>query len=171
MVDVPIPADQVQDPFELQVPGFGLGRDPVRTPMPWTSQQHGGFTDGHPWLPLNPDIDVLNIASQATDPRSMLSLYRSLIRLRRANAELSVGALRLLRADGGVLAYSRELENSEVLIALNMTDRAQLFRCERSARETLLSTYLDAPARSGNDEYRLRANEGLVLKLQATASK
>ena len=44
MQDVAIPPDQVQDPFELNVPGFGLGRDPVRTPMPWTSEPHGGFT-------------------------------------------------------------------------------------------------------------------------------
>ena len=36
MTDVPIPPELVQDPFELNVPGFGFGRDPVRTPMPWT---------------------------------------------------------------------------------------------------------------------------------------
>ena len=83
MADVPIPADLVQDPFELNVPGFGLGRDPVRTPMPWTSGRHGGFTEGQPWLPLNADADVLNVSAQAADPRSMLSLYRALIRLRR----------------------------------------------------------------------------------------
>ena len=55
MQDVAIPPDQVHDPFELNVPGFGLGRDPVRTPMPWTSGRHGGFTEGHPWLPLDAD--------------------------------------------------------------------------------------------------------------------
>ena len=139
MVDVPIPADQVHDPFERQVPGFGLGRDPVRTPMPWSSERHGGFTDGHPWLPLNPDVAVLNVASQAGDQRSMLSLYKSLIRLRRSCAELTVGGFRLVRAEGGVLAYSRTLKDSEVLIALNMTDRLQAFRCEQPPREMLLS--------------------------------
>ena len=165
MVDVPIPADQVHDPFELQVPGFGLGRDPVRTPMPWNSQQHGGFTDGHPWLPLNPDVAVLNVASQVSDERSMLSLYKSLIQLRRLCAELTVGAFRLIRADGGILAYSRLLKNSEVLIALNMTDSPQVFDCGRPSQKVLLSTYLDEPALPGADEYRLRANEGLVLKM------
>ena len=29
MTDVPIGPDQVQDPFEKNVPGLGLGRDPV----------------------------------------------------------------------------------------------------------------------------------------------
>ena len=35
MRDVPIPPDRVQDPFEKNVPGMGLGRDPERTPMQW----------------------------------------------------------------------------------------------------------------------------------------
>jgi alpha-glucosidase len=34
LTDVPIPPERVQDPWEKNVPGLGLGRDPVRTPMP-----------------------------------------------------------------------------------------------------------------------------------------
>ena len=33
MTDAVIPPELVQDPWEKRVPGFGLGRDPVRTPM------------------------------------------------------------------------------------------------------------------------------------------
>jgi len=33
MEDVPIPPERVRDPFEMNVPGKGLGRDPERTPM------------------------------------------------------------------------------------------------------------------------------------------
>ena len=65
MVDTPIPPHLVQDPLERNVPGFNLGRDPVRTPMPWSSEPHGGFTGGQPWLPLNADADVLNVSNQA----------------------------------------------------------------------------------------------------------
>jgi alpha-glucosidase len=165
MPDVAIPADRVQDPFELNVPGLGLGRDPVRTPMPWTSQQHGGFTQGHPWLPLNADVHELNVSAQAADPSSMLSLYKALIRLRRERDELSVGAFKLVSAEDGVLAYARELRGHQVLIALNMTESKQVLRAERSVREALLSTYLDDPAPSGTREIHLRENEGLVLRL------
>ncbi len=35
MHDVPIPPEAAQDPWELNVPGLGLGRDPERTPMQW----------------------------------------------------------------------------------------------------------------------------------------
>ena len=109
MVDTPIPPHLVQDPLERNVPGFNLGRDPVRTPMPWSSEPHGGFTDGQPWLPLNADADVLNVSTQANDPRSMLSLYRALIRLRRNNDVLLIGDLKLLAATEHVLAYERRL--------------------------------------------------------------
>ena len=34
--DVAVPPEHVQDPWEKRVPGQGLGRDPVRAPMPWT---------------------------------------------------------------------------------------------------------------------------------------
>jgi alpha-glucosidase len=74
MRDVPIPPERVQDPWGKNVPGFG--RDPVRTPMPWTADPGGGFTSGKPWLPIGPALATVNVASQSADPRSMLSLYR-----------------------------------------------------------------------------------------------
>ena len=49
MLNVPIPADHVQDPFEKNVPGKGLGRDPSRTPMLWDATPYAGFSD-HPTL-------------------------------------------------------------------------------------------------------------------------
>jgi hypothetical protein len=58
--DVAIPPAQVQDPRELREPGLGLGRDPVRTPMPWDGSRNAGFTTGRPWLPLNPDWPARN---------------------------------------------------------------------------------------------------------------
>lgn len=42
----------IRDPWELQVPALGLGRDPVRTPMPWSDGPSRGFTTGPPWLPF-----------------------------------------------------------------------------------------------------------------------
>ena len=52
-----MPPHLVQDPLERNVPGFNLGRDPERTPLPWSSEPHGGFTDGQLWLPLNADAE------------------------------------------------------------------------------------------------------------------
>ena len=66
MTDVPIPPEQVQDPWEKNVPGFGLGRDPVRTPMPWSGDPNAAASpSGTPWLPLGPDAATRNVAAQS----------------------------------------------------------------------------------------------------------
>ena len=44
-----------------------------------------------------------------------------------------------------------------------MTDQAQVLRAGKTAREALLSTYLDDPDPLNDEEIHLRANEGLVL--------
>lgn len=167
MVDTPIPRRLVQDPYERNVPGFGFGRDPVRTPMPWSSEPNGGFTEGRPWLPLNADADMLNVSNQADDPRSMLSLYRALIRLRRDNEALSFGDWRLLAATEHVLAYERRHAGERMTIALNMTGEAQTLWVADPDTEILLSTCLDETGPSNSEEILLRADEGLILRAPA----
>ena len=164
MADTPIPPHLVQDPFERNVPGLGLGRDPVRTPMPWTSGTNGGFSKARPWLPLDEAADAPNVAAQVHDARSMLSLYRALIRLRRDSDVLLTGEVRVLAATEGVLAYERRLGDARLAVALNMTGRPQSVRLGNLARDALLSTYLDKPDPSKDGEINLRADEGLVFR-------
>lgn len=93
-----------------------MGRDPARTPMPWDRTPNAGFCppDVVPWLPLGNDVGEVNVASQLADPRSMVSLTRRLLALRRASPALSVGRYRPL--DGvdvpeGCFVYLREAES------------------------------------------------------------
>src|SRR5262249_22350102 len=103
MTDVPIPPDRVQDPFEKNVPGQGLGRDPERTPMPWEPGPGAGFTTGHPWLPLGADADAKNVACLREDPGSILFLYRRLLALRRTTPALVEGSWAAVPSPDGVL--------------------------------------------------------------------
>lgn len=105
MRDTPIPPDRIRDPAELREPGQGLGRDPERTPYPWDETEHRGFTTGEPWLPIGDDTPR---SEQERDPGSMLSLYCRLIRLRRENAALAVGAQGRATEEGTVLRYGRD---------------------------------------------------------------
>jgi alpha-glucosidase len=115
MRDVPIAPDQVRDPWELRVPGQGLGRDPERTPMQWDAE--GSFTTGEPWLPLAADHERVNVAAQEHDPGSLLSLYRRLLALRRSEPDLALGDYRTLAVDGDVLAFAR---GDSLAVALNL---------------------------------------------------
>ncbi|HET7685646.1 MAG TPA: alpha-amylase family glycosyl hydrolase, partial [Candidatus Limnocylindria bacterium] len=89
MVDVPVAGADARDPWERREPG--RGRDPERTPMQWDASPHAGFTDAGatPWLPVAPDFERVNVAVQAADPRSLLSLTRRLIALRRGHPALA----------------------------------------------------------------------------------
>ena len=78
--------------------------------------------------------------------RSMLSLYRALIRLRRESEALSIGDWRFLAATEHVLAYERRLAGERVMIALNMTGDAQTVRVADRTCEILLSTVSTRPA-------------------------
>jgi alpha-glucosidase len=161
---VDIPPAQVQDPRELREPGVGLGRDPVRTPMPWDATPNAGFTTGTPWLPLNSDWSERNVATQAQVPGSPLALYRRLLALRRTHRALAIGDITLLDAEGAVLAYERRLGSERLLIALNLGDTPQELTLPAWAHDagSLVSTVEgDHPAT--REVIVLRPNEGLIL--------
>ena len=149
-----IPPERVHDPRERRQPGIGLGRDPARTPMPWDASAHAGFSTAEPWLPLNADWPSRNVAAQAADPGSMLTLYKRLLALRRERPALALGDLRLLAAPEGVLAYERRLGDARLLVALNLTSQPVAFEWSGTP---LLST-LAGVARPE----LLRPDEGLV---------
>jgi alpha-glucosidase len=125
MRDVPIPADAVRDPYEKNVPGLGLGRDPERTPMQWSAAPHAGFSTASPWLPLAADYRGQNVESQQQDPGSMLSLYQALLALRRARPTLSIGSYEALVSQPDVLGYVRSHAGQRDGVLLNLSATPQ----------------------------------------------
>jgi alpha-glucosidase len=122
MRDVPVPPERRRDPVGTGAYDAGPGRDPCRTPMPWSSQPGGGFTtpDAEPWLPLSAQPGV-TVEEQRADPNSMLTLTRDLIALRRAEPDLRRGGYGSLPAPEGVWAYRR---GERFVVALNLSDRS-----------------------------------------------
>jgi alpha-glucosidase len=157
MTDVPIPPEEVRDPAEKREPGKGLGRDPERTPIPWDNSAGHGFTTARPWLPFGDQ--GTDVAAQQADPRSMLSLYRALIALRRNSPALLQGAVEGVRAEGSVLCYERRCETQRLAIFLNLGDAAQTIHIDGG---TIL---LSSTGRGGRlrGDTRLEAAEGLVV--------
>jgi alpha-glucosidase len=168
MTDVPIPPDKVQDPWEKNVPGIGVGRDPARTPMQWDVSPNAGFTTGTPWLPLSGDYTTTNVETQREDPRSMLSLVRRLLRLRREHPALAVGSYRRLESsDAPVISYLREHQESRVLVALNFGEDAERLDLpvDAAGAELLCSTHPERPALDASKVLKLDPYEGVALAL------
>ena len=167
MPNVEIPDDQVQDPWELRAPNLGLGRDPARTPMRWSDAPNAGFCppDADPWLPVGPDA-APTVAGQKDDPRSMLTLVRRLIDLRRSTPALHAGALRMLDAPNGVCAYCRTGGGAAYVVLLNCTDtvRSCTLPPDVATGTVAVSTHPDRTGSLVQHTATLQANEGMVLR-------
>jgi alpha-glucosidase len=170
MRNVPIPADRIQDPFEKNVPGMGLGRDPSRTPMQWDGSPHAGFSGAEPWLPIAADAEQVNVAVEAGDPASILSLHRSLLQLRKRHAALATGGYQPVPATGTLLAYVRHTTAERLLIVANLGGRPAEFSFDGLGRahSPLLSTHMDGRTRLSGGRLFLRPDEGVIIPLEHT---
>ncbi|HEX3571486.1 MAG TPA: alpha-amylase family glycosyl hydrolase [Acidobacteriaceae bacterium] len=167
MKDGVIRPDQVQDPAEKNQPGIGMGRDPERTPMVWTNSDNAGFTTGKPWLPISPDFTLYSVATEINDLRSVLSLYRSLLALRRKHAALHSGDVYGVKpTDEGnqnVLAYRRTDGVERMQVLLNLSGESQTIACPPG--QVLLSTHSGQESMEFSGSVTLRPNEGLLIAL------
>jgi alpha-glucosidase len=171
MHNVAIPPDRVQDPFEKNVPGLGLGRDPARTPMQWSPAINAGFTGGSPWLPIADDYSTVNVEVEMREANSILNLYRRLIELRRRESALSIGQFATVPISGDLLAYRRQFgDTNRYLVVLNFAGEPSNFHSPAIPQQGIiaLSTHLDREKEIVSGAVKLRAHEGLIVELTCT---
>jgi alpha-glucosidase len=105
-----IPPERRRDPMWLRSGGTDPGRDGCRVPIPWSGVRppHGFSPDGveRPWLDQPDDWAPLTVEAQIDDPRSMLSLYRNGLRIRRTRP-WGDGPFRWLVAGREWLSFAR----------------------------------------------------------------
>ncbi|HEX2728922.1 MAG TPA: alpha-amylase family glycosyl hydrolase [Rubrobacteraceae bacterium] len=167
MSDVPIPPGLVQDPWEKNVPGIGLGRDPERTPMQWDASANAGFCpeDVTPWLPIADDHPEVNVAAERDDPASMHALYQRLLTLRRAEPALSIGSYEPAETSGDLLAYVREREGRRFFVVLNLCHESRVFEGPSARGRVVLTTHLDRTGDGVDGALELRADEGAIVEI------
>ena len=93
-------------------------RDNARTPMQWDDLSQAGFTDGVPWLPVNPNYVTINAAAAMADPDSVFAHYRALIRMRRELPVLVDGRFELLLPDHPQLWVLTRTLGDQVLVTV-----------------------------------------------------
>lgn len=125
---------------------YAKSRDNARTPMQWDDTEHAGFTEGTPWIRLNPNYTEINAASQINDPDSIFSCYRTLVALRKKYPVLADGRFELLLADDeDIFAYTREDDTSKLLVICNFHGKE--IPCplseEQKEMKLLVSNYKD----------------------------
>jgi len=166
--DTPIGASEVRDPWEQRVTGRGYGRDPERTPMPWSGENGGGFTTETPWLPLGSASANLNVASERRDPESSLNLYQHLIHLRAQSPALIEGDYRSIDLGNGyVYGFIREIERQRFLVMLNFDYNPATVILHGRVGNWVAGTHaVEGDGLSGAEgELELAAYEGRVYEL------
>ncbi|SFJ47017.1 oligo-1,6-glucosidase [Halobacillus dabanensis] len=109
---------------ELMEAIYVKGRDNARTPMQWGDSENAGFTEGTPWIQVNPNYESINAAAAMEDEDSVFYFYQQLIRLRKELDVITDGRFELLlREDPNVFAYKRIGGAESLLVVCNFSSR------------------------------------------------
>jgi len=141
MRGTPIPAKDARDPQGRRT---GRNRDPERSPMQWSGNLHAGFSRVEPWLPISDDFQAANVSAQSDDPRSLLTLYRRLLQLRKEVPALQTGDYLPLELEDPLFGYRRTQGGRNVDVVFNFGSEPVAYQPEGAKlRRILLSTSLD----------------------------
>ncbi len=164
LCDVAVEPPDLRDPLGVKYWPAYAGRDAMRTPMPWTDAPGGGFTEPGttPWLPLG--ATDRNVARQADDPESMLTLARDLIALRRQTPDLALGAYTALAAPEGAWAWRRGEDHA---VVVNYSDTNAVL--EGLDGRILIGTDRTRDREPFAGELRIGPWEGLVVEFRGRA--
>ena len=133
MLDGKVPASKAQDPTCIKSAKAWNCRDPERTPLQWnTDNENAGFTDAGvvPWLPVSSDYVNTNADSQIGAPKSMLSMVKTLLRLRQGSDALRAGEYTSIddkHAGNNVFVYQRSGKDGRYVIAHNFGPHDEKF--------------------------------------------
>ncbi len=121
----PTRKEDVKDPVGLTGWPKDKGRDGERTPMQWNDTANAGFANAGvtPWLPVPPTYTTVNVKTEETDPNSLLTWYRNLIKLKKTNPAFAHGDNVMLdNTNTKVLSWMRQAAGAPtVVVTLNFT--------------------------------------------------
>lgn len=91
--------------------------------MQWDAGKNAGFSEGEPWIMVNPNYREINAAEQLARPDSVFRFYQELIRLRHTHKLIVYGSYDLiLPEDRQLFAYTRTLGDQRLLCVVNLSD-------------------------------------------------
>ena len=140
-------------------------RDNARTPMQWDDSENAGFTEGTPWIMVNPNYKEINAKEQLARPDSVFHFYQKLIRLRKEREIIPYGEYELLLPeDPDLYVYTRALGEHKLLVICNFRKEEKAFTLPEGfdprKGEILIGNY---PDRELQNTMTLEAYEALAI--------
>ncbi|MDN3955604.1 glycoside hydrolase family 13 protein [Sporolactobacillus laevolacticus] len=129
-------------------------RDNARTPMQWDNSLNAGFSEGTPWLKLNPNYTEINVHNALGDKHSVFYYYKKLIALRKEYDVIVNGDYQLVCEDNpDAYSYIRKNDKETLLVICSFSTEEQPFNVpeDLAAKENslLISNY------DGNEDQEL----------------
>lgn len=102
-------------------------RDNSRTPMQWTGEAYGGFSQAEPWLPMSAEFrKEITVEAEEKDGDSILAFYKKLIAMRKTYPVIAEGEISFLETGTDrVIAYRRALGDQEIAVFCNLDGKEQ----------------------------------------------
>ncbi|MGM7702748.1 glycoside hydrolase family 13 protein [Pseudalkalibacillus sp. Hm43] len=159
---------------EIMTSIYAKGRDNARTPIQWNVTESAGFTNGKPWIQVNPNYEAINVEKALEDEQSIFYHYQKLIQLRKERDVIVFGKYELICAEHEeIFAYTRQLGDERLLIVVNFYDGHPNFSLPKGISyadaELVISNYEDSPIRP--DEFDLRPFEAVVYSLKGSGDE
>ena len=146
-------------------------RDNARTPMQWDDSHNAGFSEADPWLPVNPDYELINVSEQAERQDSVLNFYRQLIELRKDpdyRETLVWGEFEpAYEEKEGLLAYYRRADR-DLLILANLKSEPEMIDTGSEYRILLDSMNPSGTQEQTQTRIQLQPWQGVILELKHT---
>ncbi|MFI8575231.1 alpha-glucosidase [Rossellomorea aquimaris] len=148
---------------------WASSRDNSRTPMQWTDEGNSGFTNGKPWMKVNPNYKTINVKAQEKDENSILNFYKKMIQLKKKEDVFTYGIYDLLlEKDKQIYAYTRTGEDRSMIVITNLSTKnavCDLGELEVSSSNLLLNNY-DAESHENVSKLTLKPYEARVYRLK-----
>ncbi|MEY8352802.1 alpha-glucosidase [Lachnospiraceae bacterium 54-53] len=142
-------------------------RDNARVPFQWDGSRNAGFTEGTPWIMVNPEYEKINYEKQKEDPDSVLHHYKKLIALRKNEKyknTLVYGTFEPAYTDmNRMMAYYRRGEEQDILVLGNFQAEPREVLLPKEYQNVLLDNLKEISC-EGRKLY-LKGYQALILEL------
>lgn len=135
-------------------------RDNARTPIPWTDEKYGGFSQHEPWLAMNDHFEKYNAQSQIKKHGSIYEYYKKLIAIRKNKYHdiLTYGQFIPLILNDNIISYIREYDDQQIAVLCNLTSQDQHYDLDHIENVILNNIHDYVPG-------QLKPYQAIIVKL------
>lgn len=143
-------------------------RDNARTPMQWNQEENAGFTQGIPWLEVNPNYKRINVESQIKEEASVYCFYKQLIALRKhpeyQNTFVYGDFISKAEPEKNLMAYLRKDEKKTLFVAANYQAQPQEVSLPGTVNKILMTN--DGQPEIEGNKMKLSGYQAVVAEIE-----